>query len=216
MAQPKCAVPTCVNPSEKRGWCAPHYQRWRSTGDVRADVPLRKLRTFRSQPAEDRFWLRVDKRGPDECWPWTGNISKRGYGEFPVKSDDGRWPGCPAHRFSYALANGPIPARVTIDHTCHNADPACWAGDGCPHRRCVNPAHLEAVTNDENIKRAHSGVRSLTHCPQGHEYTPTNTYYRRSGGRKCRICVLAECAARSQRFVDQGLTAQGKERKQKQ
>lgn len=71
---------------------------------------------------------------------------------------------------------GPIPDGFTLDHLCRNTS-------------CANPAHLEPVTHEENVKRGRSGEGQAlrTHCPQGHEYTDDNTY--QHGGRRfCRAC----------------------------
>ena len=56
----------------------------------------------------------------------------------------------------------------------------------CRMPRCVNPAHIEAVTNRENTLRGLRG-RLVTHCPQGHEYTTANTCWDQ-GRRRCRTC----------------------------
>lgn len=69
----------------------------------------------------------------DKCWPWRGAIQSKGYGAL------GR--GVRAHRVVvYRLVHGAIPDGLTIDHLCRN-------------RRCVNPAHLEAVPMQENYRR---------------------------------------------------------------
>ena len=76
---------------------------------------------------EERFWAKVDKT--DDCWLWTANRTNAGYGHFWL---DRRM--VLAHRFAYELLIGPIPDGLTLDHLCRV-------------RACVNPAHLEAVTN---------------------------------------------------------------------
>lgn len=106
-----------------------------------------------------RFWSKVDTSGgPDACWPWLGYVMKRGYGQIgaPGRGSSMLY----AHRLSYELAHGPIPDGLTIDHTCHNKDLGCVRGFSCPHRRCVNPAHLEAVSRGENHRRAFSARRT--------------------------------------------------------
>lgn len=76
---------------------------------------------------------RLASRIVDEgnCWRWTGRIDWKGYGWLSAD---------PAHRLTYEAAVGPIPAGLVIDHLCRNP----W---------CVNPAHLEPVTQKENVHR---------------------------------------------------------------
>jgi hypothetical protein len=122
---------------------------------------------------DDRY-IPVTETG---CWLWTGSTHKQGYGQLFV---DKKYI-TSAHRYSYELHKGPIPEGLEIDHLCRQ-------------RSCVNPAHLEAVTHAENIRRGETGsnFRNVTHCPQGHEYNEENTYIRKlkTGGtaRKCRMC----------------------------
>ena len=133
-----------------------------------------------NQTEAEKFWAKAD-RIPDQCWPWQGCIaSDNGYGKFKGK---------PAHRTAFELAKGPIPPGYHIDHTCH--DPTlCQAGRDCPHRRYINPDHLEAVTPQVNVLRSNSFAAinaTRTHCKNGHEFTPANTY-REKAGRHCIIC----------------------------
>lgn len=125
----------------------------------------------------DRFsskWTLSDEWEGSPCWEWTAARYGGGYGGIRV---GGKLR--PAHRVSYELAVGPIPEELVIDHLCRN-------------RACVNPDHLEVVSFRENILRGKEAARPdlQTHCKQGHEYTPENTYIHRRG-RNCRACNTA-------------------------
>lgn len=85
-------------------------------------------------------------RSPEECWPWQGSMCATGYGS-----------GSP-HRATYRLFVGPIPSGLVLDHVCHTVDLECSGGTDCPHRRCVNPGHLEPVTRSENSRRGGVGM----------------------------------------------------------
>jgi hypothetical protein len=120
------------------------------------------------RPWQERFWEKVAKGGPDECWVWQSVLSD-GYGRFTTSEGSKR-----AHRISYETLVGPIPNGLTLDHLCMN-------------RACVNPAHLEPVTAVENIKR---GALRRTHCKHGHSEWVID--YR--GNRVCVPCDVAKRA----------------------
>lgn len=148
-----------------------------------------------------RFMDKVACEPNTGCWLWLGALTPTGYPTFWINGQTER-----AHRVSYELFKGPIPEGLTVDHTCHDPK-VCLLGEGCPHRSCVNPEHLAAVTDLENMRRGHGSKRgqlaaaavkhAITHCPQGHEYSPDNTYIY-SQKRQCRACrkVRWQAAAR--------------------
>ncbi len=140
-----------------------------------------------SPMTEDRLLRHVIKQG-DGCWWWMGATKGNGYG---VASSFGRL--APVHRLSYEVFVGPIPDGLEIDHLCHTNDLTCNVGHACPHRRCVNPDHLEAVTHLENMRRGYWA--RITHCPKGHAYDATNTAVSRAG-RRCRACDRINHAVR--------------------
>lgn len=127
------------------------------------------------------IWRYIDVRGPEECWPWKMSLATKGYAQFIVGTKRKQ-----AHRAVYELTFGEIPKGMVLDHTCHNKDPNCHGGP-CKHRRCCNPAHLEAVTVGENARRSPHHFANKTHCPAGHEYTEENTFFYQNG-RLCRTC----------------------------
>lgn len=116
----------------------------------------------------------------DGCWRWIGSISAKGYGRFGL---DGR--NRLAYGVAYELFVGPIPSGLTLDHVCHMTG-NCAGGNQCRHRRCVNPAHLQAVTMGINLQRGWwPAMRYRTHCVEGHLLEGE------SGNRRCRICANA-------------------------
>lgn len=124
---------------------------------------------------DKRFWMRVD-RGP-ACWTWTGAMTGSGYGQTTIGGRRRL-----AHRLSWLMHRGPIPAGMHLDHLCRN-------------QRCVNPEHLEVVTSRENTLRGTNQVARLavaTVCIAGHPFDEANTYLYR-GGRLCKECRRARC-----------------------
>lgn len=174
-----CTIEGCDKPMFGRTWCGMHYATWRRYGDPEYPVERRIRNSTCSEedcdrpanrkgmcqmhrrreenhgevtdPRERRFWAQVDRRGDDECWPWTGHVQPNGYGTFGTTGTR------LVHRIAYQYMIGPIPKGLVLDHLCHTRDPRCEDCDECPHRRCANPSHLEPITPRENIARGRGG-----------------------------------------------------------
>lgn len=137
-----------------------------------------------------RFWAKVDKRGPDECWLWTASLVHDGYGRFKGVIDGERF--VRAHRFAYRTFVGPIPSGFPVDHLCHTDE--CSDTVACDHRRCVNPAHLAATSQRENILRGNTRASvnaCKTECKRGHPLNAGNTTVYPDGRRECKTCRRA-------------------------
>jgi len=129
---------------------------------------------YRTDPRAviERLKSRVIVDAVSDCWVWQGSKATGGYG-----SAGHRGRTVLVHRLMWQLVRGPIPEGLTLDHLCRNT-------------ACCNPAHLEPVTNRENILRGSSFAAvnaRKTHCKHGHALTPENTY-RGAKGRICRTC----------------------------
>lgn len=175
MAQRICSFEGCERPHAQNNLCDSHdWQRRKG----------RRLTPIRSRTWPERFWDKVEKT--DSCWLWKGAIQGAGYGS--IWYDDRI---CLAHRVAYELTRSKVPDGLTLDHLCRV-------------RSCVNPAHLEPVTNRENVLR---GVAPLaknarkTHCIHGHPFDEVNTLVRHTKygtfTRHCLTCKRAADAARN-------------------
>lgn len=160
-----CAIDGCEGKAISRGWCMKHYTRWLRHGDAR------KVLNLKGVSATERFWIKVLKT--ETCWLWQGALSAEGYGKFRVEPRT-----IYAHRFAFEEIRGPIPAGLVLDHLCRVPS-------------CVNPSHLDPVTQTVNILRGEAPRIKVHHarvCSRGHEVSAETTYVGKSGWRQCRLC----------------------------
>ena len=126
-----------------------------------------------TQSFRERFEKFVFPEPNSGCWLWDGALIHSGYGTFSVNNRRRL-----AHRVSYEMEKGTIPAGLEIDHLCRL-------------RSCVNPAHLEAVTPSQNVRRSLSPAAlnaKRIECPQGHSLSGNNVELLKGKWRICRRC----------------------------
>ena len=120
-----------------------------------------------------RFWAKVQRGGPDECWLWTASKNSCGYGSISFRGRGQR-----VHRVSLWLHGRDIPEGLVVDHVCRT-------------RLCVNPNHLRVVTNHVNVRENSVAFAAIngdkTHCLNGHPLDGYNLIVR-DGKRRCRAC----------------------------
>jgi hypothetical protein len=121
-----------------------------------------------AMPLRGRILANVVTDVDTGCWLWQGHLDDDGYAMLSVRSYPRR-----AQRVAYLAFRGPIADDLVVDHLCRV-------------RSCVNPDHLEPVTNAENIRR---GARATaSHCQHGHAFDVANTRVGNDGRRRCRAC----------------------------
>ena len=135
----------------------------------------------RRKEPEERFWPKVDKRGPDECWPWTASRNVTGYGKFSVGGKGG-W--INASRAAWGFANGaPAPEGMLVCHRCDNPP-------------CCNPAHLFLGTPKDNMRdMIAKGRQDWSNAPRGDRHPARRPGARqgiRNGRRRLSIESLNE------------------------
>jgi hypothetical protein len=141
-----CSIEDCPRSDiHALGMCVTHYHRVYRTGQPH----LSPKKTPATIPLLERLEAKIDRT--DTCWLWTGAVNNFGYGQI---RRDGK--AQYAHRVSYELAHGKIPKGMFLDHTCHV-------------HPCVNPDHLNPVTNKQNLenrrgatKLSQTGIRGVS------------------------------------------------------
>lgn len=125
--------------------------------------------------------LRRTVRAESGCWIFTGSTMTTGYG---IVGSGARGKNILTHRLAVIVRDGAIPDGMTVDHACH--DSHTCREKPCPHRRCVNPAHLQVLTVAENnARKFEAGL-----CRNGHPLT-----MRADGrARRCKTCQLGYAA----------------------
>lgn len=129
-------------------------------------------------PIELRIAAKFSVQHETGCQIWQGSLDRHGYGQIFAGGKTFR-----VHRLNYILAKGELDVSVKLDHLCRN-------------RACINPDHLDPVSDRVNILRGESfsAVNARkTHCDHGHEFSKTNTHF--SKKRNCRACACVRSRA---------------------
>lgn len=154
-----------------------------------------------------RFWAQVNFHGGKpylddplarvgsdggECWNWTGRVGGGEgfwYGRVVFQGHQHQ-----AHRVGLLEFGGRISPGQHVDHLCRNS-------------LCIRHDHLEAVTAAENVARGRRGREHVKACPNGHEYSESNTQWRERNGRRFRICITCNTASKHMTYLRTKATA---------
>lgn len=201
-----CSMVGCPRPAVSGGWCGPHGVRNRKYGDplyMKCGCGCGQISTVspdffgiyyrpghglsgialtdKEKLSQNCVAAPVSEYGfekyglKDDCQIWTGAVNHQGYGRVYLSVNGIKRKGRSvlAHRLAYELEYGAEALRgLTVDHLCYRP-------------LCCNPNHLEAVTAQENVRRASERV---TRCPRGHLYDEENVDFNERGHRRCRQC----------------------------
>lgn len=127
-------------------YCGSGYQVERRHAETSRFCSLTCKASYQADPERmvARFWESVEKGPGDACWEWTGHANRSGYGRVTRRGRD-----LFAHRYSWELANGPIPDGLIVCHRCDNPP-------------CVRPEHLFLGTHSDNMRDAQRKGRRPT------------------------------------------------------
>lgn len=165
----------CINLRIREKQTQIEWLLWRE--DRRRNPSGHKGKDGRRIPSPMTRFLELTSFDSDGCWVWDGNVFATGYGQFSSNRKTYL-----AHRWIMLFIHGSIPEGLVVDHLCRN-------------RRCVNPSHLEIVTQSVNVRRGMTPAvtrarqAAKTHCPKGHPYSGANLYTSGSNYRMCRTCA---------------------------
>lgn len=182
MANRKCWIDGCRESVDTWGMCTGHGDSWHRL--VR--IPRTRLVGATDQEKFDHYAIRGATLEVQQifgaradCWPWGGGLNPYGYGQF--RSEWAKEEGGSVFAHLYALVKV---AGIERDFE-HETDHLCR------FRPCANPDHLKQMTQWENNRRGISPPAEnsrKTHCDEGHEFTPENTWIDENGWRRCREC----------------------------
>lgn len=148
---------------------------------------------FGDERIPDRVWDKLHPEPNTGCWLWSGAASEDGYGCSSRPLPGQKTMARPVHRWLLEMATGELGVQARHVH--------------CRQPRCCNPDHLVWGSNSDNQKDSvkdgtHVWART-THCPEGHEYTEDNIYWRHSPRRRvCLTCKRALDKINAQRYRD--------------
>jgi hypothetical protein len=138
----------------------------------------------------DRFLARVEQRGANQCWWWTGAVDQpRGYPKMKLR--DGSQKSVARFAWEIVYLRGPLPAGYVLTRAEHDWDP-CPDPRTCVHRMCMNPGHMRPAWKPSlDAERMRAMVsQPKTHCRRNHPLTDDNVVWisRAKNKRMCRIC----------------------------
>lgn len=141
-----CGLPAPISPCNSKKY---DYIK----GQPRRFVQGHHNKVRKMRPLAARFWEKVDKRGPDECWPWIAALDNKGYGVMGKRRKVHR-----AHRVGWEVVYGPIPDGAEVCRECDNPP-------------CCNPAHWFLGTHADNMADMAAKGRNFTgERPRGEQH----------------------------------------------